>query len=51
MQYFSYIMTVKSVTAIGIIGCAGKSADALLIKHCSAPLSTHWKRGISVSLT
>jgi hypothetical protein len=41
----------KSVTAVGIIGCAGKSADALLIKHCSAPLFAHCKRGISISLT
>ena len=41
----------KSVTAVGAIGCAGKSADALLIKRCSAPLCAYWKRGISVSLT
>jgi hypothetical protein len=38
----------NSVSANGTRGCGGKSSDALLIKYCSAPPSTQWKRGMHV---
>lgn len=41
----------NSVTTNGTSGCGGNSSDALLIKDCSAPPSTQWKRGIHVGHT
>ncbi|XP_052086540.1 uncharacterized protein LOC127723862 [Mytilus californianus] len=29
--------------------CEGKSADAILLKHCSAPIPAGWTKGVQIS--
>ena len=36
------------VTEMRAANCSGKSADAVILKHCSAPPVAKWKKGMQV---
>ncbi|XP_071147096.1 uncharacterized protein [Mytilus edulis] len=38
----------KSVMMNGTLECFGKSASALVMKHCKAPSRSEWKKGIHI---
>ncbi|XP_076085191.1 uncharacterized protein LOC143056005 [Mytilus galloprovincialis] len=38
----------KSVMMNGALECFGKSASALVMKHCKAPSRSEWKKGIHI---
>ncbi|XP_063409102.1 uncharacterized protein LOC134692574 [Mytilus trossulus] len=38
----------KSVHMNGAVECSGKSANALVMKHCKAPSRSEWQKGIQI---